>query len=81
MEDHMLVVIVEDDGPGVPRRLRKKIFEPFFRASDKLTEGVSGTGIGLTISRDLARLHGGDLVLMDTKVGAAFKLTLKTRPV
>lgn len=81
MEDHMLVVVVEDDGPGIPRRLRKKIFEPFFRASDKLNEGVSGTGIGLTISRDLARLHGGNLVLMDSKVGAAFKLTLRSRPV
>ena len=47
------------------------------RLSDALEEGVSGTGIGLGIARDLARLHGGDLTLLPTERGAAFELRLR----
>ncbi|MFC1671685.1 sensor histidine kinase [Planctomycetota bacterium] len=71
-------IVVFDRGPGVPREHREKIFEPFHRVSDKLTEGAAGTGIGLAIARDLARLHGGDLVLVPSETGAEFKLTLNT---
>lgn len=68
---------VEDRGPGVPPAKRHSIFEPFERLRSDLTEGVSGTGIGLTISRELARLHGGSLDA-DTScaTGARFILTL-----
>ena len=44
--------------------------------SEALTEGVAGTGIGLALARDLARLHGGDLVLVPSAVGARFELVL-----
>ena len=71
-------IIVSDNGPGIPPKQRERIFQPFYRISNALTEGVSGTGIGLAIARDLARLHGGDLVLLDDKDGATFKITLKT---
>ena len=47
---------------------------------NRLTEGVSGTGIGLTISRELARLHGGDLVLEPSECVARFRLTLLCPP-
>jgi signal transduction histidine kinase len=70
------VVIVQDQGPGIPRRYRDRVFQPFFRVGDKVTEGVSGTGIGLSIARDLARLHGGDLCLVDSIRGARFELVL-----
>ena len=60
---------VEDRGPGVASDLRDYVFEPFSRLSDKLTEAASGTGIGLSIARDLARQHGGDLIIEDTKDG------------
>jgi len=69
---------VSDRGPGIPHAHRDRIFEPFYRISDKLTGGVAGTGIGLAIARDLARLHGGDLVLVPTASGACFRLTLQT---
>ena len=68
---------VEDDGPGVPRRERERIFAPFYRVSNKLTDGVAGTGIGLSIARDLARLHGGDVVLEPSDKGACFRVTLR----
>lgn len=69
-------IAVADRGPGIPPEHRAKIFDPFYRVSDRLSEGVSGTGIGLTIARDLARLHGGDLVLADSDIGARFLLIL-----
>lgn len=65
-------VSVRDDGPGIPSRERRRVFEPFYRVSNRLTDGVAGTGIGLAIARDLARLHGGDLTLDDSRTGACF---------
>ena len=69
-------ISVEDRGPGIPRDAREKIFEPFFRVSDALNSGAAGAGIGLTIARELARLHGGDLILEESSAGARFKITL-----
>ncbi|MBN1903353.1 HAMP domain-containing histidine kinase [Candidatus Sumerlaeota bacterium] len=71
-------IIVSDQGPGIPPSEREKIFLPFYRISNKLTDGVTGTGIGLSISRDLARMHGGDLILIPSEKGASFQLTLET---
>ena len=73
-----LVVRVADRGPGIPESQRDKVFEPFWRASDRLSDGVTGTGIGLDIARRLARLHGGDLVVVDGGPGATFELTVAT---
>ncbi|MFM2168726.1 MAG: Alginate biosynthesis sensor protein KinB [Verrucomicrobiota bacterium] len=70
-------VIVEDRGPGIPASKRKTVFEPFERLRSDLNEGVSGTGIGLTISRELTQLHGGKLVVCSQyREGARFILTL-----
>ncbi|MCB1808815.1 MAG: ATP-binding protein, partial [Candidatus Competibacteraceae bacterium] len=71
---------LQDDGPGIPARERQRIFEPFYRLGSALTEGVSGAGLGLTISRELARLHGGDLELEPTSTGACFLLRISTPP-
>lgn len=73
-------VIVADQGPGIAPPHRDKIFDPFYRVSDKLSDGVTGTGIGLDIARRLARLHGGDLALVPSDVGATFVLTIDTPP-
>jgi len=66
-------VRVSDTGPGVEHELRERIFEPFFT-----TKGEGGTGLGLTVSRTIARLHGGSLRLADVDdgEGAAFVLEL-----
>ena len=68
---------VADDGPGIPAHEREKIFQPFYRLSDKI-EGVAGTGIGLTIARELARVHGGDLKLLKSTSGCRFQVELHT---
>lgn len=70
-------LIVEDRGPGIPPTKRQAVFEPFGRLRSDLNEGVSGTGIGLTISRELAELHGGSLQVCSLyRDGARFILTL-----
>ncbi|MET0334131.1 MAG: PAS domain S-box protein [Rhizobacter sp.] len=65
---------VSDNGPGVLPELRDKLFEPFFTTKP---EGI-GTGLGLAMSRSLAREHGGDLTLEPTahQGGASFRLNL-----
>jgi signal transduction histidine kinase len=74
-------VTVSDRGSGIAPPHRDRVFQPFYRVSDRITDGVTGTGIGLTIARDLARMHGGDLVLDDTGgAGASFTLTLPRQP-
>jgi signal transduction histidine kinase len=71
-------IIVRDYGPGVSKRDADRIFQPFYRTHSRITDGVTGTGIGLSIARDLARLHGGDLTLMPVDKGACFKIELHT---
>ena len=54
------IITVRDYGPGVPEGEQERVFQPFFRLDSKLTEGVSGAGIGLALVRRLADLHGGE---------------------
>ena len=55
-------VKIMDRGSGVPRGSEEKIFEKFYRAHDSLSSGIQGSGLGLTIARQIARAHGGDVV-------------------
>lgn len=74
-------ILIEDHGPGIPSGKRRTVFEPFERLRSDLAEGVSGTGIGLTISRELAQLHGGKLaVCPNYREGSRFILTLPIQP-
>lgn len=75
-QNEMLRVLVSDDGPGIPESQHAKIFEPFQRLSQKTTEGVSGVGLGLTISRELAAKMGGELKLVPQATGATFELII-----
>ena len=77
-KDDRTFITVRDYGPGVPRRDADRIFQPFYRTHSRITDGVTGTGIGLSIARDLARLHGGDLTLVPADPGACFKIELHT---
>lgn len=72
---------VEDEGRGVPPEERGSIFEPFFRGSKDQGEAASGAGLGLTIAREIARNHGGD-VSLDTSYarGARFVVWLPSVP-
>jgi two-component system, OmpR family, osmolarity sensor histidine kinase EnvZ len=56
-------VMVDDDGPGIAEDRRESVFRPFESGS------AGGTGLGLTIARDIVRAHGGDIVLEDSPLG------------
>ena len=77
--DRVALVVVRDDGPGIERSDRERIFQPFARLAGH--ERVPGTGLGLPISRDLARAMGGDLAVASVPgCGSAFILGLPTTP-
>ncbi len=76
-EGDFLVLQASDRGPGVPAKFREKVFRPFFRISDRSTEGVAGAGIGLAVVRSLARLHGGDARVLPSERGAVFEVRLR----
>ncbi|MCB1078246.1 MAG: HAMP domain-containing histidine kinase, partial [Verrucomicrobiae bacterium] len=54
-------ISVLDRGPGINRKHATKIFEKFYRADDSLSSGIEGSGLGLTLARQIARSHGGDV--------------------
>jgi two-component system, OmpR family, osmolarity sensor histidine kinase EnvZ len=65
----MIEITVDDDGPGIPADRREDVFKPFFRLEASRNPLTGGTGLGLTIARDVVRSHGGDLVLLDAPTG------------
>jgi len=68
--DHRwLTVTVDDDGPGIPQAQREEVFKPFLRLDDARNQNEVGTGLGLAIARDIARSHGGDILLGDSPMG------------
>ncbi len=73
--DDQVEITVTDRGPGIPARMRELIFKPFVRLTDRL-EDPTGTGIGLSIARELAKRHGGTCELLDSAEGAIFRCTL-----
>ena len=62
-------VHVDDDGPGIPKDRHEEAFRPFSRLDEARTQNASGTGLGLTLARDTARAHGGDLRLSESPLG------------
>jgi signal transduction histidine kinase len=67
---------VLDRGSGIPRGSEEKIFEKFYRAHDSLSSGIQGSGLGLTIARQIARAHGGD-VIYETRDGGGSCFVLR----
>jgi signal transduction histidine kinase len=74
--DGLVGVEVRDTGPGIPRELRAKVFEEFFRVRNAGGNGADGNGLGLAISRRIARLLGGDVTFADGDGGGGSVFTL-----
>jgi signal transduction histidine kinase len=69
---------VRDHGPGVPERERKRLFQPFRKSAHDAANSAPGVGLGLALSRRLARDMGGELSLENGAAGGAcFVLTLR----
>ena len=68
------VADVVDDGPGIPGAERDRVFDRFVRLDTSRERAAGGAGLGLAIAREIARAHGGDLVVLDTPSGAHLRL-------
>jgi signal transduction histidine kinase/CheY-like chemotaxis protein len=77
-----LVIDIEDTGPGMTAKQSQTLFTPFSQADNTVTRIHGGTGLGLTISRRLANIMGGDVTLQRTGVGqgSCFRLVLPLNP-
>jgi len=72
-----LIVEIKDTGIGIAQKDMKNIFEKFYRANDKRVADVTGSGLGLALTRAVVRLHGGQIEV-DSHIdqGSVFTLTL-----
>jgi len=76
-DSNSIAICVMDRGPGIRRKDAAKIFKKFFRADDSLATGIQGSGLGLTLARQITQGHGGDLNFRSRDGGGCcFTLTL-----
>ena len=80
-DERRMRIVVADTGLGIAPEDQPRIFEKFYRADRDEVQSVKGTGLGLAIAREIARLHGGD-ILLESEVGkgSTFTLELPLRP-
>ncbi|MEH6401866.1 MAG: ATP-binding protein [Sneathiella sp.] len=61
-----IIVCVDDDGPGIPRDRRVDVFKPFYRLDTSRNSETGGSGLGMTIARDVVHGHGGQISLSES---------------
>ena len=72
-----LVILIEDDGPGIPRDEYRNVFKPFYRLDKSRSLNTSGVGLGLSISEDIISSHGGNIQLSESQYkGLQVKVSL-----
>jgi two-component system, OmpR family, phosphate regulon sensor histidine kinase PhoR len=77
-----VTIAVSDNGPGIPARDQKRIFEKFYRARDPLSRTIEGTGLGLAMVKHIVHGHGGRIaVTSELGQGATFTITLPSAAV
>ena len=64
-------IVIDDSGPGIPEDQREEVFRPFYRLDNARGPDIAGTGLGLTIARDVMRGLGGELVLEESPTGGS----------
>jgi two-component system osmolarity sensor histidine kinase EnvZ len=75
-DERLAEIAVEDNGPGIPDARREEAFRPFHRLDQGRNLQSGGSGLGLAIARDIARAHGGDIVL-DASAMGGLKATIR----
>jgi len=81
-DERTLRIAVRDQGPGIPPDQLERVFEPFFRLEASRSRESGGVGLGLSIARNIARWHGGDVTLRNAHEGKGLiaELALPRRP-
>ncbi len=76
-DENLFAVVIEDTGIGIDPNDLERIFEKFYRGKNSRISKIAGSGLGLTLAREVMRLHGGDIVA-ESKMdeGSKFTLTL-----
>lgn len=69
VQEKAIFIHVDDDGPGIPEHQREDVLRPFVRLDESRNPETGGVGLGLSIARDVARGHGGDLSLSASPLG------------
>jgi signal transduction histidine kinase len=64
-----LIIVVSDEGPGIPVESLERVFEPFYRLESSRSRDTGGSGLGLSIARDIAQAHGGRITLRNRPQG------------
>lgn len=64
-----LIILIDDDGPGIPEAELERVFDPFFRLEQSRSLETGGHGLGLSIARTIVRAHGGDITLENRPEG------------
>jgi signal transduction histidine kinase len=71
-----ILILVDDDGPGIPEADRERVFEPFARLDESRSRDTGGVGLGLAIARSVIRAHGGD-VMLENRVEGGLRATIR----
>ena len=72
-----IVIFVDDDGPGIPENERLNVMKPFYRIDKSRGQNKSGVGLGLSITNDIIRSHGGNITLEKSPLnGLRVKISL-----
>jgi len=58
-----IIIIIDDDGPGIPKNERENVFKPFYKIDKSRSDSKSSVGLGLSIASDIIRSHGGNISL------------------
>jgi signal transduction histidine kinase len=77
--DRCVEILVRDHGPGIPSAERGRIFQAFHKSAREAAESQPGVGLGLSLSRRLAKAQGGDLQCVDAQTGTCFVLRLPAK--
>jgi len=72
-----ILIVIKDDGPGIPSDRQEEVFKPFHRLEQSRSRETGGTGLGMTVARTIIRAHGGDIQLRNGDQGGLLvKVTL-----
>ena len=70
-----IIIIIDDDGPGIPKNERENVFKPFYKIDKSRSDSKSSVGLGLSIASDIIKSHGGNIELGQSQLGG-LKVTI-----